>query len=327
MRFLVIGGTGFLGRHVVAAMLAAGHEVTMFNRGVTDSELFPEVERVRGDRDGGLEPLRGWHGHFVIDTCGYVPRLVRESAELLDPMAAMYCFISTESVYAEPWPERVTERSPLGRIEDPTTETVDEDTYGPLKALCERAVHDVYGDERTLIVRPGLIVGPHDPTDRFTHWVRRVASGGEVLAPDSPEYRAQFIDVRDLAAWIVLMVERGMGGVFNADGPPVRFGDLLEACRGVSGSDATFTWAPEEWLLERGVKQWSDVPLWIAGPAGKAMFDVSKAVANGLSHSPIEATIQATLEWDRGRVRPKPMLAGLSAEREAGFLSAWNRAR
>ena len=185
MNLLILGGTVFLGRHLVEAALARGHAVTLFNRGQHNPDLFPEVERLRGDRDGDLQALEGRRWDAVVDTCGYVPRVVRASAEMLAPNVDHYTFISSISVYADTSKPGIDEQAPVGTLDDPTTEEVTGESYGPLKALCEQAAEAAMPG-RVLNIRPGLIVGPHDPTDRFTYWVRRVAEGGEVLAPGNP---------------------------------------------------------------------------------------------------------------------------------------------
>ena len=200
MKLLILGGTKFLGRHAVDAALAAGHEVTTFTRGQTNPELHPEIEHLHGDRDGSLDALAGrtWDG--VVDTSGYVPRIVRRSAELLRDSVARYVFVSSISAYGD-FSAPITEETPVAELEDPDTEEIME-SYGALKAACERVVEGVYGD-RSARVRAGLIVGPFDPTDRFTYWPRRIAAGGTVLAPGDPEAPVQFVDARDLAAWLV----------------------------------------------------------------------------------------------------------------------------
>lgn len=231
MKLLILGGTKFLGRYLVDAALAAGHQVTLFNRGKTNPELFPHVEQRHGDRDGDLGALSEGIWDVVIDTSGYVPRVVRASAELLRPRTAKYVLISSVSVYADFAIQNIDEDYPVGQVNDPTTEDISE-FYGPLKALCEKAVQDVYRDQ-ALIIRPGLIVGPNDPTDRFTYWVRRFAQGGDVLVPGRPERRQQFIDVRDLAEWVLWTAASSLTGVFNATGPAQRFtmGELVKDIR------------------------------------------------------------------------------------------------
>src|SRR5919204_586040 len=241
MKLLVLGGTLFLGRAVVESALAGGHDVTIFTRGQTAPELFPEAERLQGDRDGDLGALEGRSWDAVVDTSAYVPRVVRQSAELLRDNVEHYTFVSTVSVYG-PQPGRVTEETPVRRPEDPETEDV-QNRYGELKTLSEDVVNEVFG-ERAAIVRPGLIVGPHDPTNRFTYWVTRVAKGGEVLAPGRPDRPIQFVDARDVAEWMLRMADEQRGGVFNATGPepPVTMGELLETCEQVSGSGARLVW-------------------------------------------------------------------------------------
>ncbi len=317
MQLLVIGGTRFLGRALAEDALARGHDVTLFNRGQTNPELFPEFERITGDRDGGLAALEGRSWDAVVDTCGYFPRIVRASAEALRDAVGTYVFISTISVYAD-LSKRVDESSPLGTIEDETVEEFgpEFENYGPLKALCEQAVQDVYG-ERALIIRPGFIVGPHDPTDRFTYWPVRIAHGGPMLAPGPPDRPFQFIDVRDLAGWIVRMADEGRSGVFNATNEGVALIELLH------GADVV--WAPDEWLVEQGVSE-EDLPLWSPDPRLAALHeaDVSAAVAGGLSFRPAEETFRDTLEW-RGAA---PELAtGMSAARESELLAEWRNRR
>src|SRR5262245_34894569 len=235
MRLLVIGGTRFVGRGVVRFALDAGHEVTLFNRGQTDPDAYPEAEHLVGDRDGGLDVLRGRSWDAVIDTCGYVPRVVRASAELLAGAVGHYTFVSSLSVYADDRTPGQDESATLLRLEDPTVEEVTGESYGGLKVLCEEAVDDVFPG-RALIARAGLIVGPEDYSDRMPYWVRRVADGGEVLAPGPPDYAVQVIDARDLGAWMVSCAESGTAGTFNATGPvvPHTLEVLFEACRAAS---------------------------------------------------------------------------------------------
>jgi nucleoside-diphosphate-sugar epimerase len=310
MRLLIIGGTRFLGRALVEDALAQGHEVTLFNRGQTNPELFPQVERITGDRDGGLGALEGGSWDAVVDTCGYFPRIVRASAEALRDAVGTYVFISTVSVYAD-LSRPVNESSPLGTMEDETLEELGEEFqyYGSLKALCEQAVQDVYG-ERALIIRPGFIVGPWDPTDRFTYWPVRVARGGRLLAPGPPERPLQFIDVRDLAAWIIRLLEEGRTGVFNATNEGVPLGDVL--------AGAEVEWASDDWLVEHGVAE-EHLPLWTAEPAFAAIHeaDVSAAIAAGLTFRPHEETSRDTLEW---RGEDAELATGMSAEHEAELL-------
>jgi 2'-hydroxyisoflavone reductase len=300
MKLLILGGTKFLGRHTVEAALDAGHQVTTFTRGLTNPELFPEAEHLHGDRDGGLGALAGrtWDG--VVDTSGYVPRVVRQSAELLRHAAKRYVFVSSISVYAD-LSNPVDEASPVAQLEDAATEDVTEH-YGALKAACEHVVAELYGD-RSARVRAGLIVGPHDPTDRFTYWPRRLAAGGAVLGPGDPAAAVQFVDARDLAAWLVQLALVGPGGTFNATGPakPLRFDELLERARAVIGSDAHVVWTDEQRVLDAGVQAWTELPLWLPGHdyVGIAQADIIRALDAGLRFRPLEETVLDTLAWDR----------------------------
>jgi 2'-hydroxyisoflavone reductase len=327
MHLLVLGGTVFLGRHLVEAALAQGHTVTLFNRGQHNADLFPEAERLRGDRDGGLDALRGRRWDAVVDTCGYVPRVVRDSATLLADTVGHYTFISSISVYSDFDRPHMDESGPLGTIADPTAETVDGETYGPLKVLCEQAA-DAAMPARVLTVRPGLIVGPHDPTDRFTYWPVRMAEGGEVLAPGRPEWAVQFIDVRDLAEWTLRLVEARSTGIYNATGPDyaLGMGPFLEACIAAAASDARLTWVSEEYLLGAGVAPWSDLPLWVPeeGHAGFSSVNCSKAIAAGLTFRPLAQTIRDTLAWNATRPHDTPPRAGITREREAELLKGWH---
>jgi len=326
MKLLILGGTVFLGRHLVEAALAAGHEVTLFNRGRHDAGQELQVERLRGDRDGNLRALHGRTWDAVVDTCGYVPRLVAASTALLSGAVGRYVFVSTISVYPDLSLPDLDEGSPVATMPDPSIEDSSPEHYGPLKALCERAASTAMPG-RVLIVRPGLIVGPHDPTDRFTYWPRRVAEGGEVLAPGRPAALRQFIDVRDLAAWVVQVVEAGATGTFNATGPEAALSmlQLLEACRTVSGSDARFTWIPDDVLLESHVGPWVELPLWI--PQDDMTVNCARAMGAGLRCRPLAETIRDTLRWDATRPADAPHQAGLAPDRERELLHAWHARR
>jgi 2'-hydroxyisoflavone reductase len=335
MRILVLGGTVFLGRAFVDAALAAGHEPTLFTRGRRNPDLYPDVEKLRGDRDGDLGALRGREWDAVVDTSGYVPRVVREGAELLRAAAPHYQFVSSISASADFSTPGLNEDTPVAELEDPATEAVEEN-YGALKVACERVVQEVYGDG-ALIVRPGLIVGPHDPTDRFTYWPRRIAAGGDVLVPNPPERGIQFVDVRDLAEWMLRLAEQRTGGVYNATGPaePLTMERFVEESRAVAGSDARFVWVDADFLVEQGVGPWMELPLWIPGDeyAGFMETDVSRAVAAGLTFRPLAETIRATLDWDRARPDEEKGVfrssaaaetsVGLRPERERELLAAW----
>jgi len=319
MRLLVLGGTAFLGRHTVEAALRRGDEVTIFTRGRTHPELFPEAEHLVGDRDGGLEALsdRTWDG--VVDTSGYVPRVLRMSAELLRGAVGRYVFVSSISVYGD-FSLPVDEESPVAVLDDPFSESVEAD-YGALKAACEHVVEEVFG-ARGASVRAGLLVGPHDPTDRFTYWPRRLAEGGDVLAPGDPAAPVQLVDARDLGAWLVELAEQGPGGVFNATGPaaPLTLGELLERAIAAVGSDARLVWTDEQRILDAGVQPWIELPLWVAGDeyAGFQRAGIERALAAGLRFRPVEETVRDTLAWSREAGEQRPTL---TRERERAILS------
>ncbi|HYH85893.1 MAG TPA: NAD-dependent epimerase/dehydratase family protein [Pyrinomonadaceae bacterium] len=334
MKLLILGGTKFLGRHLVEVALAGGHEVTLFNRGQNNPDLFPEVEKLRGDRDGGLDALRGRRWDAVVDTSGYVPRVVRASAEMLAESVGMYVFISSMSVYAD-FGQPNDEDSPVGTLEDENVEEITGETYGPLKALCEQAAEATMPG-RVLNVRAGLIVGPFDPTSRFPYWTARAARGGEVLAPAPPDRQVQLIDARDLSEWILRMLAEGRAGVFNACGPVYRLTmqGFLEACRDASASDARFTWAGEQFLLDAGVEPWSELPLWLPESAEKHRYflasNCDKAFAAGLAFRPLAETARDTLAWQKAGT-PAPVKDGvqiadetMKPERERELLKAWH---
>jgi 2'-hydroxyisoflavone reductase len=334
VKLLVLGGTKFLGRAVVEEALAREHEVTLFNRGETNPELFPEAEKLRGDRDGGLAVLEGRSWDAVVDPSGYVPRVVRASAELLRDAVGHYVFVSSVSAYADPLAPGFDEGAPL---KEPELESEDvREHYGALKVACEQVVEEVFPG-RSAIVRAGLIVGPHDPTDRFTYWPVRLAQGGEVLAPGRRGRQWQFIDVRDLAAWMLHLADEGIAGAFTATGPvpPTTAAEVLETCRAVSGAEARLTWVDEEFLLEREVGEWMELPLWLAEGSEFAHMleaDVSRAAAAGLVTRPVGETVGDTLAWARGRQGAGSGTAamggtegvGLDPARERELLAAWH---
>jgi 2'-hydroxyisoflavone reductase len=326
MRTLLIGGPKFVGRAIIDAALAAGHELTMFNRGQTNPELYPQVEKLYGDRDGQLDALKGRTWDVVIDTSGYMPRIVRQSADLLTDSVGRYTFISTISVYQDT-AQADEETSPLHQLEDESVEDITGGTYGGLKVLCERAVQDTYG-ERATIIRPGLIVGPYDPLDRFTYWTLRTARGGDMLAPHGPDYPMQLIDVRDLAAWTVHLAETGTAGIFNATGPaePLTFGGMLAAAQVVAESDANFVWVSDDFLTRHEVAPWSEIPMWIPG-AFWATVRISRALDAGLTFRPLAATTRDTLAWAQHELSFDSLQAGLKPEREAELLAAWRAAQ
>jgi len=328
MRILIIGGTRFVGRHLVESALVRGHEVTLFNRGKSNPDLFPRLETILGDREKDLDKLKGRIWDAVIDVAGYVPRIVRLSAEGLKGSVSRYVFISSLSVYDDASFKKIgiNESDPVAKMpKEPTDENALE-TYGPRKALCEQIVQEIYR-ERALIIRPGLIVGPHDPTDRFTYWPVRVARGGDVLAPQKPEAPIQIIDARDLAEFTIKLIEENASGIYNATGPnyELTIGKLLEVSKQVSGSNANFRWASLEFLKEHKVEEWSDMPTWVPDieeNRGFSRMNISKAINVGLKFRPLEETVRDTLEWAETRPPNHEWRAGLTAEREAEVLAA-----
>ncbi len=333
MRLLVIGGTMFLGRHIVNSATAGGHELTLFNRGRTDPTPIAGVEQIHGDREHDLSLLGRREWDVVIDTSGYLPRVVTASAERLAGSVDRYVFVSSISAYGTFLRPGLDEDAPLASAPPPGAEDV-VTHYAELKASCERELDRILPG-RTLVIRPGLIVGPHDPTERFTYWVRRLADGGRVLAPGAPDQRVQLIDARDLAEWTVRMAEERSVGVFNATGPgaPLTFGPMLERIRTATGSGAELVWAPEDRLAEAGVAPWDELPLWLdlsRNPEfrGFLAVDVRRAVAAGLTFRSLEDTVADTLAWVRTRdgVPRKTGAfpldpAGLAPDREAEILA------
>lgn len=326
MNLLIIGGTRFLGRHLVESALACGHRVTLFNRGKTNPDLFPHVETISGDREHDLSKLADRTWDAVMDTCGYVPRIVRLSGAALARSVGRYVFISSISVYPDSAFKKIgiDESDPVGTLEDETVEEITGETYGPLKALCEKTILDMYG-EHGLVVRPGLIVGPHDPTDRFTYWPVRLARGGDVLAPEKPGVPMQIIDVRDLSEFIIKLIEAHASGIYNATGPAyeLTFGAMLETCKQIGGSDVKVRWAPVEFLKQNHVAEWSDMPVWVPDNeenAGFSRMDISKAVKAGLKFRPLAETVRDTLAWAGTRPAGHEWRAGLSSEREQELL-------
>ena len=330
MHLLVLGGTVFLGRAVVEAARAAGHDVTLFNRGTSNADLFPDIEQLHGDREGGLEALQGRHFDACLDTCGYLPRIVKDSAEFLQDSVEQYAFVSSVSVYAAPSPEGTDETGELATIDDPTVEEITGETYGPLKALCEAEVSAVYGD-RALLIRPGLIVGPHDASDRFTYWPWRGLQGGSILAPGRAERAIQFIDVRDLAGWIVRLLEQEATGAFNASSPPgdITMEQLVRTCSHLSKEDSKLVWVSDAYLTEQNVGAWIELPLWIPenAPIARGFFDFrsDRAIDHGLTFRPLEETVKDTAAWAITRPAGHVWKGGLSRERETELLAEWLR--
>ena len=329
MKLLVIGGSQFLGRHLVEQALTRGDQVTVFNRGKTASEVAARVEQRRGDRKGDLTALAEGQWDAVIDTCGYLPRDVADMAACLQGCVGRYVFVSSISVYAS-FKQPNDETSAVGRIDDGDAEVIDGRIYGPLKALCEEAVVAAFA-ERALLIRPGLIVGPHDPTQRFTYWparVARAADGDAVLAPGSASDVVQIIDVRDLAAFMLRAIDDGCSGAFNLTSPPhtVTMGALLQACAEAADCRPHWVWAAVAELERLGLAAWSDLPVWLPAAGEHAAFalaDTRAAEAAGLQIRPLAQTVADTLAWYRRLPAEQQAFskAGLSPEREAAALA------
>lgn len=322
MKLLILGGTKFVGRHITATALLRGHTITLFNRGQTNSNLFPNVEKLSGNRDGGLDALRGRTWDAVLDVNGYLPRLVRASAELLADAVERYIFISTLSVFADFSKQGQSEDAPQARIADPTTETINGETYGALKELCEQAAESAMPG-RTLILRPGYVVGPHDHTDRMTSWWRRVTQGGEMLLPGQPDNPLQLVDGRDLAAFAVDLTERRATGIYNVHGFANRtsWGECFDKTLQITGANTEFTWVDEPFLRAQNIAE-GELPLFaFSEDAGIFTFNNHKALAAGLRLRPIADTIRDTLLWDGAEGQNR---VGLKPEREAELLRAWH---
>jgi 2'-hydroxyisoflavone reductase len=343
MKVLILGGTIFLGRHLVEAALNGGHEVTIFNRGLHGADLYPDVEKLKGTRPSDLTALQARQWDAVIDTNGYVPSHVRSSAQLLADTTPLYTFISSISVYADLSHVDVDETAPVETLTQEQLEEAEQiipplqgtiarsygASYGALKALCEQAAEETMPG-RVLTIRPGIIVGPYDYSDRFTYWVHRIAQGGEVLAPGRPDRQVQIIDVRDLAEWIIRMLEAQQTGIYNATGPEKQLNmqQILETCKNISGSNAHFTWLNDAFLLEAGAVPWSQVPLWLPetdDAVGLNAMSLKRALATGLTFRPLAQTVQDTLAWDHLRSEGEQWQAGLTGEDETRFLQAWHR--
>jgi 2'-hydroxyisoflavone reductase len=324
MRILVVGGTQFVGRHIVSTALGRGHDITLFHRGVTGDDLFPEATHLHGDRNDDLRPLDEGMWDVTIDASAYFPRQVRSLADALGGRGGHYVYISTISVYADPLRPGITEDAPLRQPVDPDTEVLDGDTYGGLKALCEKAARECFGE--IAIVRPTYVVGPHDHTNRFTWWVWRFARGGEILAPGPADDPMQVIDARDLAQFVVTVAERRNAGTWHTmtPQPPFAIADLFDAlARAVAPPDPRVEGVDAAFHLDATV--WPDeLPLWGARDPQRFVLaaDASRALEAGLSPRPLPETIRDTLEWAR---KSPPVDVGLSSEREAELLEAWRR--
>lgn len=326
LRILILGGTGFIGPHEVRYAQSRGHTVTLFNRGQTNPNLFPNVEKLRGDRNNDLTALEGREWDVVIDNAASIPRWVRQSAQLLKDSARQYLFVSTISVYADNSIVNMDESGPLATTEDETVEEVTGQTYGPLKALSEQEARNAFGDRAT-IVRPGLIVGPGDPTDRFTYWPVRIDRGGDVLAPGNHSDPVQIIDVRDLTHWMIRTLEEGHTGTYNATGPasPLSIAETLYGIRAITPADVSFKWADAAFLEANEVRPWRDMPLWIPpanGMEGFSRVNCEKAIGAGLTFMPLADTARDTLQWYKTVENSRELRWGISAEKEREVLAA-----
>jgi len=325
---LILGGTGFLGPHVVAAAQERGYTVTLFNRGKTNPHLFPKLEKLRGDRNTDVSALEGRKFDVVVDTSAYFPRQVEATTVVLKDNVGCYLLVSSISVFGDMSKPGLDESAPTAAMPQPYSEKMP-DNYGPLKGGCERSTLAAMGDHG-LVIRPGLIVGPGDPTDRFTYWPVRMANGGTVLAPNDPKDPVQFIDARDLAAFMVDAAGKGLTGIYNATGPaePTSIGALLESCREATGSDAELVWAPTPFLAEQKVAPWMQLTVWVPPDdpefGGMGQVDIGKAVAAGLTFRPVHETVTDTLAWwnDLPEARREKPRAGLASEREREVLTA-----
>jgi 2'-hydroxyisoflavone reductase len=336
LRILILGGTGFTGPYQVRYALGRGHTVTTFNRGKTHpGELPNEVEQLIGDRNGQLGALKNRQWDVVIDNPTTLPAWVRDAAQILKGSVERYVFISTISVYSEV-KTGPGETAPMEKYEgaDPYKETLvamkagGYKTYGPLKVLSEREAEKWFPG-KTLIIRPGLIVGPRDETDRFTYWPVRIDRGGEVLAPGSPNDPVQFIDARDLAEWTIRMVENRETGIYNATGPakPLGIGGMLDEIKVALKSNATFMWVTEDFLTQQKVQPWSDMPVWTGKESGLARAKIDRALSKGLTFRPLAETSRDTLAWFKSQARDRQakLRAGVAPEREAEVLTAWKK--
>jgi 2'-hydroxyisoflavone reductase len=332
LRILILGGTGFIGPHQVKYAVERGHKVTVFNRGKTNpNSVPPGVERLEGDRNGKLDALKGKEWDAVIDNPSTLPRWVRDAATLLKDSAGHYMFISTISVYSDSSKPNMDESAETAVLADPTVEAITGETYGGLKALAEKEAEKAFPG-RTTIVRPGLIVGPGDNSDRFTYWPVRIAKGGEVLAPGNPTDLVQIIDARDLAEWTIRLIEQKAFGTFNATGPahPLTMAEMLYGIKAVTTAGAQFTWVPASFLEAQKVAPWSDMPVWLPAEGETAGFgsrSIKKALAAGLTFRPLADTAKATLEYHQSRdaERNGKFRAGIKPEREAEVLALWHK--
>lgn len=322
MKLLILGGTKFVGRHLTEAALQAGHEVTLFNRGQSNSDLFPNVEKLSGDRDGKLDALRGLTWDAVLDVNGYVPRIVRDSARLLKDKVKRYLFVSTVSVYAEA-SKPITEDSPLQELENPEVEEVSGGNYGGLKVLCERAVQEIYG-ERSTVVRPAFVIGPHDHTDRYPYWIWRASQGGKMLVPGKQETTAA-IDGRDLGEWMVRLVDSDTAGVFNGQAA-VSLLETIKIAKEIAGANTELVPASEA-FAEKHELFGAKMPMWIAGEdsAGMRSANNAKAKEAGLKLRSLRETVADTWAWIQEREQSgHEWKTGLRADEEQKLIEELN---
>jgi 2'-hydroxyisoflavone reductase len=336
LRILILGGTGFIGPHQIEYALRRGHKVTTFNRGKTRRHELPDgVEQLVGDRNGQLDSLKNRQWDVAIDNPTTLPAWVRDAGQILKGNIDRYIFVSTISVYPDS-KQGPDENTPLQKYDgpDPYKETIEAvkasgfKTYGPLKALSEKEAEKWFPG-KTLVVRPGLIVGPYDESDRFTYWPVRIDRGGETLAPGDPNDPVQFIDVRDLAEWSIRMAENREIGIYNATGPAKRLGigQMLDGIKNALKSNVAFSWVKEDFLAQQKVQPWSDMPVWAGGTDGISRTSTSRALAKGLTFRPLDQTARDTLAWFKTlpQDRQSHLKAGLTAEREAEVLAAWKK--
>ncbi len=342
LKILVLGGTGLIGPPMVEYAIARGHEVTLFNRGKTKTHLFPELEKLRGDRADDLASIEaqvkaGRRWDAVVDNTASIPRWVTASAGLLAEAADYYLYTSSISAYADSSIPNQDETAPVGQIspEDEakvlTTKDITGENYGPLKARCEAEARKAFSTERSCVVRPGLIVGPGDYSDRFTYWPVRVYKGGEVMAPGNPDDPVQFIDARDLGEWNIRLVENGTTGIFNGVGPrsPMSIAGMLYGIRATVDNDISFTWVDADFLEEHEVQPWMHMTVWVPPVgeyAGFAASNIDRAIEAGLTFRPLADTAVATIEYwnsldEEKRSKPR---AGCPAELEEKVLKAWH---
>ncbi|MDQ6612035.1 MAG: NAD-dependent epimerase/dehydratase family protein [Gemmatimonadota bacterium] len=331
LKILMLGGTGFIGPHEVEYAVSRGHTVTLFNRGKTNADLFPKLEKVFGDRSkpGAYDALKGRRWDVVVDNGAQIPAWVREAGAALKDSTDRYVFVSTLSTYANRKAIGMKEDGPQHAPAAPDA-TQANAQYGPLKVRCEMEARAAFGD-RTLIVRPGLIVGPGDLTDRFSYWPVRIERGGEVLAPGTPDDPVAFIDVRDLTEFIVRQCEAGATGDYNCVGPrsTLTISEMLYGIKAVTTSDATFTWVDADFVAAHKLRPYSDLPVWIpprGDNAGWALMDRSKAVAAGLTFRTLADTARATLDYYHAQSpeRQAALKSGLPPEKEQEALAAWH---